>query len=252
MHRAALLALALAAAPAAGAGEAAVGLIIDDLGNSLADGRRAARLPAAVACAVLPHTPHARAIAEAAHAAGKEVILHLPMEAQEAVEPGPGQLDSRMPAPELSATLDYDLRTVPHAIGVNNHMGSRLTTDAAAMDGLMQELSRRGLFFVDSRTHAASVAAARARTHGVPALERDLFLDGDPTPAAIAAQLARLEALARRKGYALAIGHPYPQTLAALERWLPQLAQRGLHLVPLTTRFAQSSVASPWPVSWSR
>lgn len=270
MPRTALLVLLLAAAPAAGAAEVTIGIIIDDLGNSLVNGRRAVDLPGAVTCAVLPHTAHARVLADAARARGKEVLLHLPMEAREPVEPGPGQIDARMPRLEVRATLDYDLSTVPHVIGINNHMGSLMTTQAAAMDELMLELRRRNLFFVDSRTHAATVAAARARLHGVPVLERDVFLDRDSDPAAIAAQLQRLEQLARRKGYALAIGHPLTATLDALERWLPTLAERGIRLVPLTVRLAQirpaatenppaatrvhprNSQAQPWHASSSR
>lgn len=250
-----LLLLALAAAPAASeAGEGVtIGIIIDDLGNNLANGERAARLPGAVACAVLPHTPFARSVANAAHAAGKEVMLHLPMASRDAQEPGPGQLDAGMPALEMRATLDYDLSTVPHVIGVNNHMGSLLTTQPAAMDWLMRELWQRRLFFVDSRTDAETVAANAAQRVGVPVLERHVFLDDDLAPAAVAAQLDRLEQLARRHGYALAIGHPHPVTLAALERWLPQLAERGIHLIPLTSRLAQiAPEAKPWRASWSR
>ncbi|HJW81775.1 MAG TPA: divergent polysaccharide deacetylase family protein [Acidiferrobacterales bacterium] len=249
-----LFLLVLTAVPAASAaGEGVtIGIIIDDLGNNLANGERAARLPGAVACAVLPHTPFARSVANAAHAAGKEVMLHLPMASQDAQEPGPGQLDAGMPPLEMRATLDYDLSTVPHVIGVNNHMGSLLTTQPGAMDWLMRELAQRRLFFVDSRTDAQTVAADAARRVGVPALERHVFLDDDPVPAAVAAQLERLEQLARRHGYALAIGHPHPVTLAALERWLPQLAERGIQLIPLTSRLARHSPeAKPWRASWS-
>jgi polysaccharide deacetylase 2 family uncharacterized protein YibQ len=53
-------------------------------------------------------------------------------------------------------------------------------------------------------------------------------------------------------GNSLAIGHPRPVTLAALEHWLPQLAERGIRLTPLTTRLAQHSPeAKPWRASWS-
>jgi len=255
-HVTLLLVFVLAAAPAASeAGEGVtIGIIIDDLGNNLANGERAARLPGAIACAVLPHTPFAKALADAAHTAGKEVLLHLPMASRDAREPGPGQLDAGMPALEMRATLDYGLSTVPHVTGVNNHMGSLLTTQPVAMDWLMRELAQRRLFFVDSRTDTQTVAADAARRVGVPVLERHVFLDDDLAPAAVAAQLERLEQLARRHGYALAIGHPHPVTLAALEHWLPQLAERGIHLIPLTTRLLaqQSPEAKPWRASWSR
>jgi polysaccharide deacetylase 2 family uncharacterized protein YibQ len=256
MPRAAILLLLVLAATAARAepgSEAAIGVIIDDLGNNLREGERAAHLPGAVACAVLPHTPYARTIADAAYASGKEVILHLPMESRDAQEePGPGQLDTGMPALEMRATLDYNLTTVPHVIGVNNHMGSLLTTEPIAMNWLMHELSQRHLFFVDSRTAAGSVAATTAHTLGVPVLERDVFLDDNLSPQAVATQLARLEHLARRHGFALAIGHPHPVTLTALEQWLPRLEERGIRLIPLTTRMADiSREAKPWRASWS-
>jgi len=251
-----LLLLALAATPAAAepGSEVAISLIIDDLGNNLREGERAAHLPGPVACAILPHTPHAKAIAEAAYASGKEVMLHLPMESRDAQEePGPGQLDTGMPALEMRATLDYNLTTVPHVVGVNNHMGSLLTTEPVAMDWLMRELNRRHLFFIDSRTAAASVAAVRARMLGVPMLERDVFLDDDLSPQAVSAQLDRLEQLAHRHGFALAIGHPHPVTLTALEQWLPRLQERGIRLIPLTTRMAEISGGTiPWRASLSR
>ena len=149
--------------------------------------------------------------------------------------------------------LDYDLASVPHVVGINNHMGSLLTTRPPAMTDLMQELRRRQLFFVDSRTATDSVAAATAQAQGIPVLARDVFLDDDPSPEAVVAQLAQLERLARRHGYALGIGHPHPATLAALEQWLPQLAARGIDLVPLTTRLTQiNPEAKPWHASWSR
>lgn len=251
-----LLALLLAfAAVAANAGSgpvATIGLIIDDLGYNLVEGLRVTRLPGAVTCAVLPHTPFGRQIAESAHRAGKEILLHLPMAADEVAEPGPGQLEPGMSDGELRATLDLDLTTVPYAIGVNNHMGSRLTTQQPDMDRLMRALAARRLLFVDSLTHAASLAATRARAHGIPALERDVFLDREPGEAEVARQLAHLERLARKRGYALAIGHPYPSTLAALERWLPQLESRGLRLVPITARMSEDIRTSSWHASSSR
>lgn len=245
-----LLLAALAAPPAGAAG---IGLIIDDLGHSRRHGERAVRLPGAVACAVLPHTRHGRTLAAAAHAAGKEVLLHLPMEADDRSDPGPGRLDAHMSEAALAAVLADNLDTVPHAIGVNNHMGSLFTTRHPAMAALLAALRPRRLFFVDSRTSAASVAVPAARAAGVPVLARDVFLDADPAPAAVAAQLARLERLAHQRGYALGIAHPYPDTLAALEVWLAQLESRGLRLIPLTARLAElHPEAKPWHASWSR
>ena len=252
MARAALLlGIALLALPG-GAGAASITLIIDDLGFRLHDGERATRLPGPVVCAVLPQTPHGTYLAERAHAAGKEVMLHLPMQPHGNEDAGTGRLDADMSETEWQARLEQNLATVPHAIGVNNHMGSRLTTEPRAMRWLMGALSERGLFFIDSLTTRDSLAAGTARAQGLPTLTRDLFLDRDPSAPAIAQRLAALERLAKERGHALAIGHPYPVTLAALENWLPQLNARGLTLIPVTTRIAQTMEAKPWYASWFR
>ncbi len=252
MRRAALLlGAALLAAPGL-AGAASISLIIDDLGHRLSDGERATRLPGPVVCAVLPHTPHGPYLAQRAHAAGKEVILHLPMQPHGHEDAGSGSLDTGMSEAEWRARLDRNLASVPHAIGVNNHMGSRLTAEPRAMHWLMGALRERRLFFVDSLTTRDSLGARTARAQGLPTLARDLFLDRDPSPAAITAQLNGLERLAKERGHALAIGHPYPATLAALEHWLPQLSARGITLIPVTTRLAQTLEAKPWHASWSR
>ncbi len=218
-----------------------IAIIIDDLGNNLREGRRAIRLPGPVACAILPHTAHSRHLAQEAYARNKEVLLHLPMESLDQAEPGPGVLDSAMPKRELEMTLDYNLETVPHAVGVNNHMGSLLTQQPRAMRFLMQAISRRGnLFFVDSLTSPNSQAARTASEYGVPALARNVFLDNERTPDAIEQRLEELVSIARRKGSALAIGHPYAETLEALERWLPTLPDKNIELVPLSVMLAKT------------
>jgi uncharacterized protein len=230
-----------------------IALVIDDIGDSLADGRRVIALPAPVACAVLPHTPYGDTLAREAHAAGKEVLLHLPMEPVGESETGPGRIETGMPSLELSITLDHDLASVPYAVGVNNHMGSRLTRDRDAMRRVMRGIRRHGnLYFIDSLTTPASVAAQVAREEGVPAMARQVFLDDDPRPEAVDAQFDQLLQLARRHGAALAIGHPRPETLAVLERRLPHLAALNVQVVaPSVMLNAPSVKESPWPPSSS-
>jgi len=225
------------AAPAVADPLPKVALIIDDLGYRLAEGERAVRLPGAVAVAVLPFGTHSVALARAADAQGKEVVLHLPMQPLAGTEdPGPGALEMGQSRAELATVLAADLAAVPFVRGVSNHMGSLLTQQADQMSWLMDELHRREpLFFVDSFTTAASVGFAAALEHGVPALRRDVFLDADPAPAAIEAQWRRLLARARTRGAAVGIGHPYAATLALLERELPGLAASGVVLVSLSS-----------------
>lgn len=247
------LLMLLAAGSAAATGQQppwpAIAIVIDDLGESLNDGRRVWRLPGPIAGAILPHTPHATRLAREAHDRHKEVILHLPMEALGENEAGPGRLDTAMPALELRLTLDDDLQSVPHAIGVSNHMGSRLTQDRPSMETLMQALRARGLFFIDSRTTPGSVAAPAADAQGVPLLVRQVFLDNDRHPDAIESQFEALLKLARLQGQALAIGHPYPETLAMLERRLPQLIERQIQLISLSAMLKRQPEKPAWPSS---
>jgi polysaccharide deacetylase 2 family uncharacterized protein YibQ len=159
------------------------------------------------------------------------------MQAMEVSEdPGPGALELDQTRSEFAAVFAADLAAVPFARGVNNHMGSLLTRHPGHMRWLMEELRAHGpLFFIDSYTTAASVGLQVARENGVPALRRNVFLDGELSPGAIEAQWQRLLAEARAHGSAIGIGHPHAATLALLERELPALAAAGLTLVPLTS-----------------
>jgi len=230
-----LLAWALAASAPALAGPARIALIIDDLGNALMSGRRAASLPAPVAMAILPYTPHGRAIAFDARAAGKEVLLHLPLEPADYIGAlGPGEISMASSRPDVARVLAQDLASVPYVVGVSTHMGSLLTRHPGYMGWLMEEISTRGgLFFVDSYTTPRSVALRIARERGLPAARRDVFLDDDVDPGAIAAAFEQLKIIARRRGSALGIGHPYRETLDFLEQALPALSHEGFEIVPV-------------------
>lgn len=245
-------------AAAANDSRARIAVVIDDLGHNLEHGRRVIRLPGSVACAVLPHTPYDAALAREAHAHGKEVILHLPMESADKANPGPGALHAHMGPETILAAFASGLRSVPHAVGVSNHMGSLLTERVEPMRVLMRALAQRpGLLFLDSRTSPRSVAIHVAGEQGVPHLARDVFLDNERDPQAVAQQFARLLELAYTHGTAVAIGHPYPETLALLERELPRLAGHGAALVSLkellrVPRRAQASAHGRQAVSGNR
>lgn len=217
-------------------GVARMAIIIDDLGYELGAGQRSIMLPGPVGCAILPSTPRAGSLAQAAFANGKEVLLHLPLDANsETGKPEPGEILLDMGREQLKATFLAGLESVPHAVGVNSHRGSMLTRHPGHMTWLMQEIRRRGnLFFVDSYTTHKSVALQLARESGVPAVKRDVFLDPDPSPATVEREFARLKSLARQNGAALGIGHPYPATLALLEREIPKLRDDGIKLVSVS------------------
>jgi uncharacterized protein len=232
----------LALCAAAAAAPPAIAIIIDDLGYELSAGRRAVALPGPVACAVLPSTPRAVQLAEAAFAAGKEVLLHLPLQPVDwdgAAQPGAILLD--MTQGQFARSFGESLRSVPHVVGVNTHQGSLLTRHPGHMSWLMQAIrARDGLFFVDSYTTHESIALRLAREAGVPAVKRDVFLDPDPDPATVEREFDRLKRLARERGMAVGIGHPYPATLALLERELPRLAAEGFRLVSISDYVGQA------------
>jgi hypothetical protein len=212
-----------------------VALIIDDLGHKWSATEQLSSLSYPVAAAVIPHTPFAERSAERLHGAGKEVLAHLPMEPRDgSIALGEGTLLTGMARPELMATLARDLAAVPHAVGANNHMGSRLTSRSTPMDWVMAALKRRELFFVDSRTTADSRGFSAARRAGLPATRRDVFLDHDRSADAVRTQFRELVRVAKKNGTALGIGHPYPNTLAVLREELDRARAAGIEVVPVS------------------
>lgn len=247
----AALLLCLVAGPVALAADERprIAIIIDDLGHLQSVGERVIALPGPVACAILPGTPRATALARQARAYRKEVLVHLPMQAMNFEgDPEPGTLTLDMDREDVAAALTSALAAVPYAIGVNNHRGSLLTRHPGHMQWLMDELrARPALFFIDSYTTHHSVALRIAAESGVEAIKRDVFLDNDPSPERIRAEFERLKALARERGSAVAIGHPYAATLAVLEQELPRLAADGIELVPVSRLVTNSR-----PVAYSK
>ncbi len=218
-----------------------IALIIDDLGNTLQAGERTAALRGPVACAILPHTPFGQTIAKQAFLAGKEVLLHLPLQAVEQYElTGSGTIKIDNTRTQLVRIFEADIVSIPHVVGVSNHMGSLLTRHPGHMEWLMDAVKAHGnLFFVDSYTTVSSVALQLAHERGVPSIRRDVFLDNVPTEAAIDRQFQRLKKRAKKNGYAVGIGHPYPQTLRYLERMLPALIDEGIELVSVSRLIGQ-------------
>lgn len=222
---------------------ASVAIVLDDMGLDRRRSDRAVRLPGTLTLAYLPYAENLAAQTRAARAAGHEVILHLPMEPLGGQDPGPGALRVTLGEAENLARLRAALAAMPGVVGVNNHMGSRFTEDAAALAPILAEIGARGLYFLDSRTSPRSLAYTTARELGLPTLGRDVFLDDSDAPEAIARQIAVMEARARRTGSVIAIGHPREATLAALEAWLIEAPERGFASVPLSSRLPAGATA---------
>ena len=206
-------------------------IILDDMGYDRAAADAAFALQFPITLSVIPHLPHSAEVAEEAYRRGDQVLLHLPMEAEAGEKAEPIELRVGMKADQVERDLDSMLETVPHAAGVNNHQGSRATADAKLMGELMPALRRRGLFFVDSRTTAATVAYDAAERAGVRSASRKVFLDDTTNRDAILSQIDLAARDATRDGFAIAIGHPHPATIAALVEAAPRLEASGVRLV---------------------
>jgi polysaccharide deacetylase 2 family uncharacterized protein YibQ len=217
-------------------GRPKVAILIDDIGYRPQFEEAFLDLDAPLTFSVFPFAPEGAKFAQRAHALGREVMLHMPMEPLDYPKksPGRGALMTTDAPEDVARGLAAAIDDVPFAEGVNNHMGSRFTRDQARVRVMLRVVRNRGLFFVDSLTHGDSVAYATARELGVPCAVRNVFLDHDPRFQVIAERIGKLVAIAQRNGFAVGIGHPHVATLEALKTYLPGLKGRGIDLVPVS------------------
>jgi len=205
-------------------------ICIDDLGEDLAGTDKAIALPRNVTLSFLPFAESTPFLAREAERKGHQVLAHVPMEAIAKTDPGPMSL--RVGSPNIAARLAWNIDHVPGLSGINNHEGSKFSTDAASLVPVMETLAARHLFYFDSRTIAGSQGIRVAHMFGVMSGGRDIFLDDTISEAEVRQQLADLLTEARRSGVALAIGHPHDVTLKILAAWLAQ--DHGVRLVPVS------------------
>jgi len=221
-----------------------IAIVLDDLGLKRRNTAALNDLPAPLTLSFLPYAGRIEAQTKAAQNAGHELMLHLPMEPLGSNQPGPDALTTNINQAEFTARLLKNLDRFEGFVGVNNHMGSKLTADSSRMDVVMQELRKRDVLFLDSKTSARSVADEIAGEHGVPNTTRDIFFDNEIDVEAIKRQLSRAEQVARLSGSAVAIGHPHDATIEALREWLPTLEARGFALAPISAVVARRACSS--------
>ena len=210
---------------------AKLAIILDDLGNDRHTAEEIFDLPYPLTISVLPNHEHSKEIAQEAERRGYEVMLHLPMQAVSTEKPEAQELRPGMAAREVSKLVNQFLQDIPGAVGVNNHQGSEATSDPALMRELMPVLRDHHLFYIDSRTTAATVAYETAQSSRVPSAFRNVpFLDDVAEVGAVRKQLELALRGAREKGEAVAIGHPHPATLQALREVLPNAQSEGVRL----------------------
>ncbi|MGQ9622392.1 MAG: divergent polysaccharide deacetylase family protein [Candidatus Caldatribacteriaceae bacterium] len=199
-----------------------VAIVIDDIGYDHSMAEKFLALPVKLNVAIFPHLPQAPSLARLAKAQGKEVLIHLPMEAVDPQENSGEYFLLRHDASESTARhmLEEALRRLPQARGFNNHKGSLATQNDQLMRWCALFLREKGLYFLDSLTTSRSSAYRVMRESGVPALQRDVFLDGEPSVGYVLARLYETCVLARKRGFAVAIGHPKEATYEALRQFI--------------------------------
>jgi polysaccharide deacetylase 2 family uncharacterized protein YibQ len=225
---------ALAAKEPARRAKGRVALVVDDMGNSLEVLDELIALGEPITVSVLPFSPHAVETARIAEGKGLEVLLHLPLESlngDESETGTQGMIRSEMDEARIRELMSENLGQVPHIKGVNNHMGSKVTSDEALMRLILEPIREKGLFFLDSRTSSRSVAYAVARKMNIPAAFRQVFLDADGDNRLIKDRLLELFRLAQKNGGAIGICHPFRETLAILKGNFHLLESYGLEAV---------------------
>ncbi len=215
--------------PAAVKGKLAV--VIDDAGRDLESQHVYESLGIPLTLAVMPNQVHTRDAALSWHAHGLPVILHQPMESVSGIGMESKVILTSMGDEEIRSLLKSSLSQVPEAVGINNHQGSKATTDRHTMDVVMNELHHRHLFFFDSRTNSTTAADAAAASYGVPYVRNDLFVDNEADVAAISAMIREAAKRAQKYGTYVIIGHCRPKTAEAFRQMVPQLEKEGIQFV---------------------
>lgn len=217
-------------------------IVIDDFGYRPGYENQILALPAVVSVSVLPNAPYARKMAIKAHQLGHEVLIHLPMAplSQQPLEKD--TLFPDMSESEIHRIIQQAINQVPYAVGMNNHMGSAMTSDLHGMQKIMRILADYPIFFLDSRTISTSKVKQAAMIFGVPVISRDVFLDDKQDEMAIRQQFHRAVMLARRQGFAIAIGHPHPVTVRVLQQMLMHLPA-DIQIVTVDSLLKQSSLS---------
>lgn len=205
-------------------------VIFDDMGLDHGAFDKVMALPGPLTLSFLPYADGLQGLVDRARGAGHAPMLHLPMEPDGADDPGPHSLKASMTAAQLLSELQWNLDRFTGYVAVNNHMGSRFTRNDAAMRTVLSVIDERGVFFIDSRTSAASSAVEAGAAIGAEVYSRDVFLDPDAGQDLVRTQLSLAERIARETGFVIAICHPRPDTLAVVGPWLTSAPERGFEL----------------------
>lgn len=205
--------------------------VIDDAGHNEWQLKPFLSFPGPLSIAVLPGLPFSVKAAEMVKAAGKELVLHQPMEALGKLDPGPGAIWLNMDDEAIRKTIRGNLKEINGAVGINNHMGSKASADTRIMTTVLDEVEKQGLYFLDSYTTSDSVAHSVASLMRQSIWERSVFLDNSPDKASIQHYIIEGSKIAEKRGYAIMIGHVWSSELAqTLSELYPSLIEQGFSL----------------------
>ncbi|MCW7548280.1 divergent polysaccharide deacetylase family protein [Photorhabdus sp. APURE] len=205
------------------ASAARLAIVIDDFGYRPHNENKILQMPVAVSIAILPDSPHGREMAEKAYKQGREILIHLPMAPLSKQLLEPDTLQPTMSSEEIDRIIQRAIQKVPYAVGINNHMGSAMTSSLPGMQKVMRSLSRYNLYFLDSVTIGNTQVTKAAQGTPVRVIRRNVFLDDVQSEAETRRQLNRAISIARKNGSAIAIGHPHSTTIQVLQQMLPTL-----------------------------
>ncbi|WP_447868701.1 divergent polysaccharide deacetylase family protein [Rahnella aceris] len=202
---------------------AKLSILIDDFGYRQHEENQVLQMPKAVSVAIFPNAPDSQMMMNKAHQQGREILIHLPMAPLSKQPLEKDTLTPSMSAAEVKRIVDQAIINIPYAIGINNHMGSAMTSSLTGMENVMQAMNAHNLFFLDSMTIGNTQSVKAAQGTRVKVIKRNVFLDDVQNEAEIRRQFERAIQLARKNGYAIAIGHPHPTTVKVLQQMLPNL-----------------------------
>lgn len=206
-------------------------VVIDDAGLDLESQRIYEEIGVPLTLAVMPNKMYTSEAAAEWSRYGMPVILHQPMEPVSGSGMEEKTILTSMSDEAIRYMLKESLEQIPQAVGINNHQGSRATIDARVMRVVMDELSHRGLFFLDSHTNTTTAADSAAASYGVPYARNDLFVDNSADEGEIRAMIQEGANRAKARGSYIIIGHCRPHTAAAFRDIVPQLQAQGIEFV---------------------
>jgi len=150
------------------------------------------------------------------------------MEAIGGQNPGPGAIYSDMSASEIRAVLKRNIEEIGPITGMNNHQGSKITMDAAAVETILAFCAENNLYFLDSRTTADTVVPSAAQKLGIKIGERDTFIDNEQDKESMIRYIVSGLAKARKTGSTVMIGHTWsPELAPILAEQYPKLIEQG-------------------------